>query len=567
MIYIPIPVPTQQDLEKQYTINSTPYSGNDSVIYYPPGGRRPLSVPAWYYAEFVRLYTEAQQQQAQAKVGEFVQAVRDKEHNILAITYRVADVKFIPTAVQTSVTQQEADNAPSHKRTYINRTDFALYVTDEQNVVMHCPGMATAGHMDFVIRDVWSYRTLEQAALALAAMREMPASIRTPVHQTVIRSLSEITHPNLPHGRNGAYTIVVDRYHTRDSLQHGLTVYDPTTQCSIGKDAPVFEDTPLPGSPEAVCHGLIANLQCAQGEKAVDVVRVCLNGVAPRNYYYNALGQVRMISSSTTDVQRPYVVDGVEQSELLTDYVEMYANAPSVIRKSGEGWVEPTSQEHDDMVLLHRVSLQRASEMFGLYDSPSLAQVHGNPQQHEADQLRAQLAKQAALRLQAEADVAALRVEHARTSGMLSQQEHDLKMKTLTEAHQQEIKTLTEKRNNSQAEHTQTMEVKQTSHAHDMSSESRRSEGEGYKLAAVVVGSAAAIGVAAAKLVPLVVDSLVALGLFAHPGAAVMAGGLGVLGVVSGIGTGVVSAAKSAASYVGNMVSNCCSGLGRLIFG
>jgi hypothetical protein len=567
MAHVPIPHPSLDELAKTYTIDGKAYPGGETVLYYAPGKIRPISVPAYYYAEYVRLYTEALLQETKTKVGEFVQAVRDNEHHILAITYREADVKIVPTYADTSVTQQECDNASSHSRYYINRTDFPLYVTDEQNVVLHCPATAQAGNMDFVIRDTWVFQTLDHANKSLAAMREMPASIRTPVHQTLIRSLSEIVHPNSTKGRLGKYTIVVDRYHTKASLQHGLSVYDPTTRCTICKEPPVFTDTPLPDAPEATCRNLHAALQCAQGEKSVDVVRVRLNGVAPRNYYYRALGQVRVITSSATEVQRPAVTDGTEQSELLTDYVEIYANATSIVRRSGEGWIEPASTEHDTMVLWYRVSLQQASELFGLYDSPALAHAHGDPAQHEHEQLRVQLARQAALRSQAEADVAALKIEQAKTSGMLSQREHEQRMAALVESHAQEIKTLTEKRENSQVEHAQTIEAKKTSHAHDMTTEARRSEGEGYKYAAVVVGSAVTIGVAAAKVIPLLVDSLAIFGLFAHPGAAVVAGGIGVAGFIASGSSRIVSVAKAAVNYVGDTISSCCSGLGRLIFG
>ena len=520
---IPIPAPDDESVySKVFRIDGTEYLGNQIIQYHPVTARRSISVPAWYYASFTRLYQQKEKETHTTRAGEFVACVRDKVDNILAVSYMSVDLKVLssltPGALQPDLPLPNA----TVERQYINRSHLGLYFQTLQGAIMYCDPMHNAGNKDVIIRDIYRYGSLVQVNKSLRALEDIPVDQRSALTRVLISSLQHLLAQS---GRANRveYKVCVDYMHHAQTFEHGLCVYDPNTSTYIGTTPPA--PTVAQGSQDHhACIDLHESLQCAHGVKAVGVLRVKLNAAQPKDYYYKSLGRVFHIVSTLTERQEPEVKDGVATAVELTDYVELYVNTPSIVRRVGQGWLDETSGEYDTMTLTHRLSLEDAGKLFGLYETATLADMHGDPDRVETARLQSENLRLSNERIELDRQIGAIKLEQTHRAGQMSEEEHNRKMQTLKEEHQRELEAANLKHAQASKEHALSLQRDEVKHVTTMQSESRRSEGEFFKFAAVTIGAVATIGLAVAKLWPSPA-SLVLLGMSAAPAAVGMIGG------------------------------------------
>jgi hypothetical protein len=519
---IPIPAPDDESVyNKVFRIDGVEYTGIQTVQYYPSNAKRSISVPAWYYSTFSRLYQQRVSETKSDKTGEFVNAVRDKVNNILAVSYVTVDLKVL-SAITPGTLQPELPPAnASVERQYINRSHLGLYIQTQHGAVMYCEPMPNAGNKDLIIRDIYRFGSLVQVNKSLSALQDVPEDQRSAVARILISSLTHLLTQTGRQGR-GEYKVCVDYLHHAQTFEHDLCIYDPNTCTYIGT-APPTQLTAQDTRDHTACLDLHASLQCAHGVKAIGVLRVKLNAAQAKDYYYKSLGRVFHIVSTLTDRQEQEVMDGVATGKELTDYVELYVNTPSIVRKVGEGWLDDTSDDYDDMILTHRVSLQTAGELFGLYETATLADMHGDPDRVETARLKSVNLKLTNDTTELERQMQAMKLEQIQLSGQMTQAEHDLKMKALRDEHARELEAAVLKHAQTSKEHAMTMQRDEVKHVTTMQTESRRSDGEFFKFAAVMFGAAATIGLALVKIWPSPA-SVVLAGVSAGPVAAGMIG-------------------------------------------
>lgn len=540
LITIPI-APSQEILNQKTVIDNVEYFNHQFIQYYGLEGKsKPVSVPVWFYDKYVQLSKENAKELKSIKAGEFVSVIRDRSNNILAMSYVLTDMKVLSDLAKYTGVESVSSYIQT-RREYINRTERSMYITTRQGVVLYCKPTQSTGTKDFIIRETWDFATHDQATVSHRCMSEMDEDLQTPLIKLVIASLAAIIKHPLPGSMaHSGYRVVVDYIHHSDTFAHGKTIYDPNTSLLLGTTLTERENAEHEIAHAEACLDLHSVIMESQSAKSCHTLLVRINGSDTKDYYYKAFGRVHKVTSATTDELGIEIIDGIGTGETLKDYVELWSNRPSATRSRGDGWIDDKSKSYDETYLQYRIGLTEAIKIFGLYDTPTLANHSGDPEKVDTLNMMLSIKQLNNDKAESEREIAALKLQQAQEGGRMSAQEHDQRMQAQSEKYTLELKELEDKRlrdladaevkrkrekddadaksqrdkedyERRLAEEKQKYELnakrEEALHKNTIQTETKKTWGEWAKLVGVVVTTTAVVAAAIIKLAPIVTAS------------------------------------------------------------
>jgi hypothetical protein len=484
---------------------------------------------------------------------EQVSIVRSPDGRTVAMSFINANSKFVSTVAPVDTQIQTSLNQTFIQTVLINRTGEPCMVTTRNGAQLLSNTQHSASTRMFIVRQIYSFPDQACIKAFVDQMSQVHGSIRTAAADLLLQQAkSHLENRN----RFGPYQIVVDHRIPHTALEAQSAVYDPNTDLVIALKSHHDKVMPHPGCDQGMVEKAFSEF-CPEEAQSYSqhLIKVCVTGTQTKGLYYKALGAVHRVETNTAQPPMHRFMNGQLGEEILSDYVELYSNRPSVILKHEGDYITHQSTEHKEPVLVYRISLEEARTRMGLFDSALLAETNGDPDKVDAVASKANIAA-------LEAEILNLKRQDAIQKNMWSQEDHEreiAKIKVQAEKdREEEIRRLNAERlrleeelkkahlnrteqelkiKHAQVEADQKQRHAETNHRHSQSDHESKSSIEGIKLAAAGIGLAVVVATAIVKLS----SGFASASLFA-PAAALAVGATVLSSVSSTISSGISDA-------------------------